>query len=645
LFHFSGEEFAVHDCLKRKCLGVLLLMCILWSPFRAFGATETVLLPVTLEYPFIRSALVNQLYNAPGERAIVVDETEGDCVQIELWNPEVSRERSMIKVGSSIKIRAGVPILGNCVGSFEWEGYIDLLQRLVLDEKRWQTRFETIDSRIYDVRRRPETTTGRLWDLIKTRVHPYLDKVSIGLATPLEEMKAFLPLVFLPEQRRRVYSWLDTLRLGPVRVEESGVKVNILLDVETVSRPGTSAAELSPSEIERLSRAWEAWDAFLVFEIEALIGQPITDMERGKLLEILLENRHEFFEVLDRKTISPDLVRQQFIRTWQRLAHILRKYLVNHKSFSPFGYLAFFTASDALVALDKLGPTLGLEISRDGLIRLARLLSTDLTDPILSYSNALDPGLRKFLGLGPPLDDSGPTSNVEELELPDEPEKNSTRDDPRSWLGDFLFPRAWANERAPSMLDQVRQWIPPARNLNSYIGKVRNLLEGAADHILTADPLAGDGNAFFHRLLLATAWQESCWRQFIVRRGKLRYLISYNQSSVGLMQINERVWRGIYRVESLRWNIHYNVKAGTEILNLYLRNFTLREINPSTPADLDTIAQVTYAMYNGGPGQLNKFLARSKSRSLYTSDRLFLQKYAAAKKGNFDQLAICLSGD
>jgi hypothetical protein len=551
----------------------------------------------------------------------------------------------MIKVGSSIKIRAGVPILGNCVGSFEWEGYIDLLQRFALDQNRWQARFETIDSRIYDARRRPETVTGRLWDLIKTRVHPYLDKVTIELATPLEEMKAFLPFVFLPEQRRRVSAWIDTLRLGPVRVEESGVKVNILLDVETIARPRASAAELSSSEIERLSRAWESWDSFLVFEIEALIGHPITDVERGKLLEILLENRHEFFEVLDRKTISQDFVRKQFIWTWQRLAHILRKYLVNHKPFSPFGYLAFFTASDALVALDKLGPTLGLEISRDGLIRLARLLNTDLTDPILSYSNALDPGLRKFLGLGPPLDDSGPTSNVEELELPDEPEKNSTRDDLRSWLSDFLFPRAWANERAPSMLDQVRQWIPPARNVNSYIGKVRNLLEGAADHILTADPLAGDGNAFFHRLLLATAWQESCWRQFIVRRGKLRYLISYNQSSVGLMQINERVWRGIYRAESLRWNIHYNVKAGTEILNLYLRNFVLREINPATPADLDTIAQVTYAMYNGGPGQLDKFHARSKTKSLYTSDRLFLQKYTYVKKDNFDPLAICLSGD
>ncbi len=101
---------------KSKGLGVLLLMCILWLPDLTLGATETVFLPVTLEYPFIRSVLVHQLYNAPGQRAIVIDEAQEDCVHIELSNPEVSRERSMIKVGSNIKIRAGVPILGTCMG-------------------------------------------------------------------------------------------------------------------------------------------------------------------------------------------------------------------------------------------------------------------------------------------------------------------------------------------------------------------------------------------------------------------------------------------------------------------------------------------------------------------------------------------------
>lgn len=627
---------------KSKGLSVLLLICSLWLPSLALAATETVILPVTLEYPFIRSVLVYQLYNAPGERAIVIDEAQGDCIHIELSNPEVSREQSLIKVGSNIKIRAGVPILGTCVGHFEWEGHIEVLERLVVDENSWRARFETIDSRLYDTNRKPSTIAGRLWNLIKAYVHPYLSQTNIELAPPLQEVKTFLPLVFLPEERKHVDHWLDTLRLGPVEVEESAVKVNLLMEVQTQSKPRTSTAQLSLSEIEHLSRAWEDWDAFLVFEIESLIGQPITDMERASLLEILLENRYHFLQSLNQKTIGTELVQQQFVRTWQQLAQILRKYLPNQTSRPSFSYLAFFTASDALVALDKLGPTVGLDISRDGMLRLARLLSTSVTDPTLHYSYSLDPELRTFLRFGPPLDESGPTSDAQELELPEE--EDAKLDNRQSWLGRFLFPQAWAKDGIPGLLDQVRQWIPSPKDPERYIGKVHTMMEEATDQILAANPLNGDYKSFFHRLVSATAWQESCWRQFITRDGKLRYLVSYNGTSVGLMQVNERVWRGIYRAESLRWNISYNVKAGSEILHLYLRTFALKEIKPANPGDLDTIARVTYAMYNGGPGQLKEYLKRKSTNTLYRSDQLFWEKYTATKEAKLDQMTSCISG-
>ena len=304
---------------KSKGLSVLLLICSLWLPSLALAATETVILPVTLEYPFIRSVLVYQLYNAPGERAIVIDEAQGDCIHIELSNPEVSREQSLIKVGSNIKIRAGVPILGTCVGHFEWEGHIEVLERLVIDENSWRARFETIDSRLYDTNRKPSTIAGRLWNLIKAYVHPYLSQTNIELAPPLQEVKTFLPLVFLPEERKHVDHWLDTLRLGPVEVEESAVKVNLLMEVQTQSKPRTSTAQLSLSEIEHLSRAWEDWDAFLVFEIESLIGQPITDMEGRAYSRYYWRTVTTFSRSLNQKTIGTELVQQQFVRTWQRL--------------------------------------------------------------------------------------------------------------------------------------------------------------------------------------------------------------------------------------------------------------------------------------------------------------------------------------
>ena len=479
---------------KSKGLGILWLMCIFWLPALTFGETETVFLPVTLEYPFIRSVLVHQLYTAPGQRAIIVDEKQQDCIHIELSNPEVGRELSMIKVGSAIKIRAGVPLLGACTGLIEWEGYVEALQRLVLDEKSWQVRFETVESRVFDKSRKPVTIAGNLLDLIKAHVDPYLNQTIIELAPPIKEMKDFLPIFFLPEERRRVHRLIETLRPGPVRVEESAVKVTLQVEVETESKPRASAVQLSPSEIER---------------------------------------------------ISPD---------------------------------------------------------------------------------------------------SGPASDVQEMDLPEELEKNAKPDDRQSWLGHFLFPMVWAKEGSPAVVAQIKQWIPSARDPNPYIGKVRNLLGEAADKVVAANPIAGDYNSFFHILVSATAWQESCWRQFLVQAGKIRYLISYDGSSVGLMQINERVWRGIYRVESLRWNTPYNVKAGCEILNLYLRNFALKEIKPANPPDLDTIAHVTYAMYNGGPGELKQYFKRRNAKKFYRSDRLFREKYTAAKEAKFDKLGLCFSG-
>ena len=631
---------------KSKGLGVLWLFCICCLPDLTFGQTETVFLPVTLEYPFIRSVLIDQVYTAPGQRAIIIDEIEKDCVSIELSNPDVSPERSMIKVGSTIKIRTGVPILGSCMGLSEWEGYVEVLKRPVLDEKSLQVRFETVESRIYDVNRKPATIASNLLDLIKSHVDPYLDQTTIDLAPPIKEMKDFLRLVFRPEERRRVERLIETLRPGPVQVEESAVRVNLQLEVQRESKPRASTAEpsLSDSEIEGLSRAWEDWDAFLVFEIESLVGQPLTDRERAGILEILLENRHAFLQALNDKTISTNLVRRQFIWTWDRFARILRKYHVNRQSPSSFGYLAFFTAADALAALDKLGPDLGLEISRNGFIRLARMLSADTADPILSYSYKLNPGLREFLGLGPPLDDSGPAWDAREMDLPGEPGKDADPAVRQSWLGHFLFPTAWAKEAPPAVAAQIKQWIPSAGDPYLYVGKVRSLLDGAADTALVANPLAGDYGSFFHALVLATAWQESCWRQFVVQAGKIRYLISYNGTSVGLMQINERVWRGIYRVESLRWNTAYNVKAGCEILSLYLRTFALPEIKPANRADLDTVAQVTYAMYNGGPGQLKQYFKRSSAKKFYKSDRLFREKYTAVRENQLDQLKLCVSG-
>ena len=122
------------------------------------------------------------------------------------------------------------------------------------------------------------------------------------------------------------------------------------------------------------------------------------------------------------------------------------------------------------------------------------------------------------------------------------------------------------------------------------------------------------------------AWQESCFRQFVREEGKLAYLISYNNTSVGLMQINERVWRGLYDPRRLRWDIGYNASAGCEISGLYLRRYVLRKMDPKKPFDAELQARLVYAIYNGGPSQYRKFLKRLET------GRFFFERQAVPAK-------------
>lgn len=630
--------------MRSKNFWVFWLILILFWPAFVWGATETVRLPIMFDYQLIRSMLNLQSFTETGERAVLMGEKEEDCNHIELWGVEVSPEQSFLKMKSNIKIQAGAKVFGNCVKLVDWEGYIEVLQRVWVDEKTWQLRFETVSSQVFDKNGKPAAVAKNIGKLIKTTVEPFFDAISIDLSFPVNELKAFLPLLFSSKDRARVERWLNTMKLSKARVENDAVRLEILMEVETLPKPEKVATEeLSPEKIDRLSKTWESWDAFLVYQIESLIGEPIIENERMNLFETLFETRNGFVRALTDKTMRSDLLREQFTWTWQRLATILRKYLVKQPSLSLLKYLAFFTASDALVALDKLGPTLGLEISRDGLLRLAQLLSKGGTEPVLDYSNAVSPELRKLLGLGLPLDESGPAFNVQEIDLPEELKEVVPQENKYSWRM-FFSPLAFAAEADPAALEELKQWIPPKQNIQRYLDQVKQVLEKAAEDTLAKNQIKSEYQPLFRILFFTTAWQESCWRQFLKAGEKFRYLLSYNQSSVGLMQINERVWRGLYRPESLRWNINYNARAGSEILDYYLENYALKKMDPKNPLDMDTLARIVYAIYNGGPGEFKKFLKRKETNSFYQSDQLFWQKYTLAKEGKYDNISVCLVG-
>jgi hypothetical protein len=269
-------------------------------------------------------------------------------------------------------------------------------------------------------------------------------------------------------------------------------------------------------------------------------------------------------------------------------------------------------------------------------------LADDEPEP-LPYSGSVDSKLRKSLGLGAPLTEDGPSFDGQELDLEGMGEEEVGV---RLQLLDFLTTGiAWADTaHDKSQIEKILKWVITKNNLASYLKKTRGLIAAAAATNLKKSSIPEKYHPLYRLIIPATAWQESCFRQFKKSRGKVAYLRSYNSTSVGIMQINERVWRGIYKPQSLRWDIRYNALAGAEIADIYLRRYALRKMDKNKPLDDDTLAYLVYAMYNGGPSQFHKYLKRDAKGKFYLSDRLFREKYLWVKEKQWDKITNCFTG-
>ena len=652
------RSIGIADCKSRKMkiisgilIKALLLLAVpvFFSSLQVQASTETVSLPLSIDYQLLKSIVIKTAYTDQGQTAILLNENDG-CMKITISEPSVREESSRILFETKVHVVAGTYILNNCVMPIEWEGYLALIQKPIVDSK-WNLSFHTVDSTLYDKHHRSSKITGIVWDLVETQVHEYLEGITINLAPPILELKSILVELFPIDFQDPVQRMLKSMRPGIIDTSPEALQIGILTEVaETYEEDKDIEKErISTEDLEVFIDTWEAWDAFLVHMITSLSKESLSEADRQILLEALLETRHRFVSDLLDGTVERDFVREQFILTWEKLSPIFRNQLGDDPSMPLFGYLAFFTAADALSALDKISPTMGIEISRNGLIRLARLVAED-ESLTLEYRLGVNPDLRRVLGLGAPPETSDPVTNMEELEIGGE-EVDFMEDDDSSFkklIMFFLFKPAWAKADKPTLtFKDIKPWVFSKKNFKTYVERVKALLGEAADGTLNDSKIEERYHDLYRLIVLSTAWQESCFRQFRVKERKVTYLLSYNRTSVGLMQVNERVWRGMYDRHHLRWNIRYNTAAGCEIIELYIRKYTLNRIKKmkeGKPMDDDTLARIVYAMYNGGPGQFEKILKRKKEGTFYSSDKLYFEKYSWVKNSQWENLRKCLIG-
>lgn len=588
-------------------------------------AAREVSVPLQVDYPLIRQLLLQQIFKDPGGTARVWGDN-ADCNYLVLSNPQIGGADGRVRTLSDSTARMGTMVGGACVPMLEWKGSLELLLVPVLEAQGSVLHFRVVDSAIYDAEGRKGLATGMLWSLIKEHAYSRLEDLGIDLNSIAAEARTLMPLVLSGRDQAQLDALLSSLAFGAVEANDAGINISFRFDLPDIAagKPAVVPEQpLTAEEFARWEAAWQRWDAFLTYVVRRAAADTSLQELRLALLEILLDTRYELEYALTAWTPgSEDPIRALFMRSWDRLAEALRQVEGNLPAQEATRYLTFISAASVLKMLDEVGPQVGLEISADALRKLARIIAPqDTADPLL-YSAEVDADLRKLFGFGPPLaapkEDSGIQIN-------------------------FNFWRsAWADEGGVSdaLVARLNEWVPGPTELNPYLLMVRELLTRTADVTLKTEPLEADFHDLYRRLVFATAWKESCWRQFIKKGGKL-VAIRSGVGSVGIMQIYLKVWRGFYDPKLLQRDIGYNARAGSEILLHYLRDYAIRKGEHTKTGEIDNLARATYAAYNGGPGQLSRYRIKNTPASLRAIDAAFWEKYQAVKAGGELGVAQC----
>ncbi len=590
---------------------------VLFGPFPVAVATE-IALALPLPYQLVQEALVSQVFVGPQHTAQML-EGKNACNVLTLSEARIEgAANNTLRVVTKVTSRSGTPLTkGRCLPLFEWSGLLEAHETPYVIPGRLAIGFRVVDSNVLGSDGERSAVPGVLWDWIKQNVHPRLESFSVDL-TPLRDATHDAISATLPEAALAALASLTTKQ---VIAAPSALEILLAFDIPPPPRGWTAPAPapaLSIEELERWRLAWQTWDSFATWLIKQ-VSASSSITQRDALAGILLDARHDLVHALTRDSVQ-DPVPQLFLRTWDRLLPLLTDLGRTLAPPDALRYLSFITAAEALHAMNGVAPQFGLQLDRDSLRRLARILQPAFSESALDFSVEIDPELRALFGF------------TRDFEIAHE-------DVAPSWW-QWLIAEASAAGIEPALTQRLNGWVPAAADLDAYLREVSRLFDQVAATEVKRGKIKPRFLPVYQALIRATAWQETCWRQYIVKTGQIQTIRSVS-GSVGIMQVNTHVWRGIYDLNGLIRDVGYNARAGNEILVHYLVDYAIKRKEHQTPGGLDNLARATYAVYNGGPGHLARYRKASTEDSLRKIDASFLQKYRAIQTKGAPAIKQC----
>lgn len=339
--------------------------------------SQPVEVPLEIDYDFIRKMLLTELYTGPDNTAKVWDDGHG-CGFLTLSDPQLNGQKGLLHIVNKMQTRLGARLGGKCIALLKWEGFLDTLQQPTLDATKSIVTLPVVDMKAYDAAGNA-LGNDELWKTVRHYVESKLAGVKLDLREAKDKIRATLPDVVPEGNSAQIRKAVDSLTLNKIKAGEKGVDIAFGLDMPALQNVAAKAQQPSPpltaAEMQQWQDNWKHWETFLTDAINQATADTQSQPLREDLQAILIDARSALQEGLSSQAQDrEDPVRSFFTRSWPRLAPALKEISKELPSAKSLRYVTFIAATDVLYELDNRGALLGLNVSSDGLRKLARLM-------------------------------------------------------------------------------------------------------------------------------------------------------------------------------------------------------------------------------------------------------------------------------
>ncbi len=367
-FHPTKIALVMRKNIRLMCLGLL-------SCYAQLLPAQNFTLPVRLDYPLLKKALMSQLYTGENNTAKLWQDKPG-CSFLTLSDLKIAGNTGQIQLLNNVQAQFGTAIGGQCMTLVKWVGILETWQQPTLSSDHKTLSLPVTKMLAYDPQGR-QMNIGQLQNVLQSVASPKLAELKIDLQKSRGDIERSL-LPYLPKKNRDdLGRLLNTLSFSRAEVDDTGVAMALSFEAPVMVKDKSVSPAFSESEQKQWQLAWHHWDQWLTQTIQQASVDSQSPGLQASLTEILHDSRQAFQTAIkEQGRNGDDPVRTFFMSSWERLAPQLQTLAKQLPEAQGLRYLTFIAATDVIYQLETLGTPLGIEISSDGLRRLGRLLLT-----------------------------------------------------------------------------------------------------------------------------------------------------------------------------------------------------------------------------------------------------------------------------